>query len=313
MPDLPLHLVGSTATKITLGWTPVAGAVGYRFQSAGTAPKWSHTWDPTRSQVTFAKGQEPYLVEALGVSAQGSWPAVTPPPAEEPKPIAGQGYREVFRDDFDTLDTQKWSLNMWYESGPRTGQIRTAGGVLELRAGASGPNVSICTDAHGGNGAGRSFLYGYFEMRAKWTWKTPGAWPALWLLSQKNRDGQNAASPPTSLASEFDIFEGYHQGLHSPFTGALHRNTSSLNGVPDQVKACFADPVQDYDTQWHTYAGLWTPDRISWFFDERELKRETPWDSTDQQMFLIIDLWLTQQPPSGDALLQVDWVKGWQK
>lgn len=79
MSDLPLHKISETATTITLGWTPVAGAIGYRFQSAAQAPKWSHTWSATRDRVTFAKGQEPYVVQALGVEAAGSWPT-TPVP-----------------------------------------------------------------------------------------------------------------------------------------------------------------------------------------------------------------------------------------
>lgn len=64
---LTLRKVSETESKITLGWDPVPGAVGYRFQSAATAPKWSHTFDPTRITVLFSKGQEPYKVEALGV------------------------------------------------------------------------------------------------------------------------------------------------------------------------------------------------------------------------------------------------------
>lgn len=91
MTDLPLHKISETPTTITLGWTPVAGAVGYRFQSAATAPKWSHTWSATRDRVTFAKGQEPYIVQALGVEAAGEWPN-TPTPA--PAGILGWGAEE---------------------------------------------------------------------------------------------------------------------------------------------------------------------------------------------------------------------------
>jgi hypothetical protein len=74
---LTLTKVSETATKITLGWTPAPGVIGYRFQSSTQAPKWSHTWDPTRSQVTFSKA-EWYKVEALGVEEAGEYPPVGP-------------------------------------------------------------------------------------------------------------------------------------------------------------------------------------------------------------------------------------------
>lgn len=74
--NLSLAVLSETASKITLGWVPVPGAAGYRFQSSATAPKWSHTWDPMRSQVTFARADW-YRVEALGVEAAGEYPAPT--------------------------------------------------------------------------------------------------------------------------------------------------------------------------------------------------------------------------------------------
>lgn len=76
---IALTKLSETATKITLGWTPVPGAIGYRFQSASSL-KWSHTWDPNRSQVQFSKAAW-YKVEALGVEDAGQYPS-----APEPQP-----------------------------------------------------------------------------------------------------------------------------------------------------------------------------------------------------------------------------------
>lgn len=75
---LTLTKLSETASKITLGWTPVAGAIGYRFQSASQAPKWSHTWNAAQSQVTFSKAAW-YKIEALGVEEAGEYPSVVPP------------------------------------------------------------------------------------------------------------------------------------------------------------------------------------------------------------------------------------------
>lgn len=76
---LALTKLSETSTKITLGWTPVPGAIGYRFQSATTAPKWSHSWDASKSQVTFSKADW-YKVEALGIEAAGQYPTTGPEP-----------------------------------------------------------------------------------------------------------------------------------------------------------------------------------------------------------------------------------------
>jgi hypothetical protein len=87
---LVLTKISETSTKITLGWDPVDGAVGYRFQSAMQAPKWSHTWNPMQSQVTFSKSSW-YRVEALGIEEAGVYPTVTPPPEPSPPITITQG------------------------------------------------------------------------------------------------------------------------------------------------------------------------------------------------------------------------------
>jgi hypothetical protein len=74
---LTLTKISETSTKITLGWTPVPGAVGYRFQSATQAPKWSHSWNATLAQTTFSKADW-YKVEALGVESAGQYPSLAP-------------------------------------------------------------------------------------------------------------------------------------------------------------------------------------------------------------------------------------------
>lgn len=82
--DLPLHVISQTASTITLGWTPPAGASGYRFTSSASA-KVSVTWDPSRNSVKFSKADW-YKVEALQVGAAGVYPSVAPPPPPPPPP-----------------------------------------------------------------------------------------------------------------------------------------------------------------------------------------------------------------------------------
>lgn len=77
--DLNLRLLAQTATTITLGWTPLPGAAGYRFSREGYTrpdgtPRYSHTFDPAADRVRFAAGVAWYRVEALAVAAQDTYP-----------------------------------------------------------------------------------------------------------------------------------------------------------------------------------------------------------------------------------------------
>ena len=67
---LSLRVVEETPSTITLGWDPLPGIAGYRFSREGWtkadgSPRFSVTWDPSRSTVKFGKGSKWYRVEAL--------------------------------------------------------------------------------------------------------------------------------------------------------------------------------------------------------------------------------------------------------
>lgn len=72
-----LTKVSETSSKITLGWTPVPGCIGYVFYADDT--RVSNTWDPTKNQVTFAKGPAEFRVVAVEQEDEGVYPPVVPP------------------------------------------------------------------------------------------------------------------------------------------------------------------------------------------------------------------------------------------
>ena len=72
--SIVLVKVGETSSTITLGWTPVAGSIGYRFTAEQQA-KPSHSWNPAQSSVRFSKGSAWYKVEALAQKDVGSFPS----------------------------------------------------------------------------------------------------------------------------------------------------------------------------------------------------------------------------------------------
>jgi beta-glucanase (GH16 family) len=175
---------------------------------------------------------------------------------------------------------------------------------------------SFTTSLHNTGRGGRSFRFGYFEARMKWD-AVRGAWPSFWLLSTADRYNENR---PDLLTSELDIFEGYMDDYYGPtgFTGTLHRNSDNDFGIPNETRGINPAWVADMTTGFHTYAVLWTPTEVSWYFDGQLLRSVAPFDSTNQDMFLIFGMQVTSQiggPALGaaEAKLEVDQVRVWQR
>ena len=252
-------------------------------------------------------------VLALGllVTNSGSPSAKAAAQAAEPAPIAGQGYQTVWGDEFDAI-SPSWGGKWWSPSTPAN-SIYTQNGVLHLvsRRSQSYPQVTISTET---SSTGH-WKQGYFEARMRWT-KGAGAWPAFWLFGYAHSQGHDC--PP--LTSELDIFEG--QGTEpTAFYGTLHRNTGSPCGTPDQQNNDNMRQVADLTAGWHVYAAKWTQTEVTWYLDDQEVLRVPVYDSTNQDMFLIFDMWIggwangndpnSSTPDELDT--QVDWVHVWQK
>jgi len=257
-----------------------------------------------------------------------------PTSGTQPAPIAGKGYREVFRDEFTRLNRHVWDNHIWYDAPPNSrwsGFQHVSHGVLHLRTsrrftyrGGTWPQNTITTKS-----SGRRFKFGYFEARLKWT-AAPGAWPGFWLMSY--RHATNPSWPSVSpycashqlaaalcWAAELDVFEG--QGSEADgFYGTLHRNSCNCYGAPDsQNSRNVARVRKDLGRGWHTYAALWTPGQITWYLDSRRLFSTRPYESTNQPMFLLLQMWTggwTAEPgaTTPDVLeTQVDYVRVWQR
>lgn len=238
-----------------------------------------------------------------------------PPPLGEPGPIAGQGYTRVFADEFDTFDTAVWTDHVWYEPSPPPGAISVSSGVLHLvsRRADGYPNIGITT-RRDTQAATRSWRQGYFEARMKLT-GGKGAFPAFWLLSTAHSFGIDC--PP--YTSELDVFEG--QGSEpTVYYGTLHRNTASSCGVPDETRGGYHNiGLNLYDGAFHLFSAKWTAAEVCWYFDEALVECVPSFDSTDQDMFALIESkaggWTG--PPdatTADSLdVAVDWFRVWQR
>ena len=236
----------------------------------------------------------------------------------EPAAIAGQGYHDEFTrvthrviGDAHVVDG-KWHDHIWYDLYPPAGAIFGRNGILHLVSKRSDgfPNITLST-YHPDAAPRTTFRYGYFAARMKWD-PTNGAWPGFWLLS--SNWAAKGTCPP--YPSELDIFEG--QGAQpTTFYGTLHRSTNS-ECVKDQTNSNAQQQVPNVTTGFHTYAALWTDTEVIWYLDDQEVLRAPVFDSTNQNMFLMLDSWVggwTTKPDSGVSELdtQVDWVRVWQK
>src|SRR5205823_3388337 len=177
--------------------------------------------------------------------------------------------------------------------------------------------------------SGIRFQHGYFEARMKWT-GGDGAWPGFWLESY--RHATNPAWPAVNpyctrhrlpqaqcLSAEIDAFEG--QGSQpSSFYGTVHLNSCNCYGVSDQqngnnLRAAGVDLTAGF----HTYGMLWTSSRITWYLDGRSLMSASVYPSTNQPMFLLLQMWTggwtrdVADTTPARIETQVDYVQVWQK
>jgi beta-glucanase (GH16 family) len=233
---------------------------------------------------------------------------VTPPvpPTAEPAPIAGQGYKIVFEDDFNTLDTATWRLGNWYTPEAPANYSVANSIVSIVNKPAEHTQRDLMTRS-------KAWQFGYFEMRARYTRNT-SAWASIWMMS----DHWIRTGDCTTLkVCEFDIVETFHN-LENPTTyrshsSTLHRNTSSYCGLPDEHR----DPSWTNDVgfelaeNWRTYAGLWTAAECSTYVDGKICKKWPVYDSTNQPMRVFLGMW--SHSYSAEVKLDVDWFKVWQK
>jgi len=288
---------------------------------------------PKKRRAAQGKGAIGSTTGASSVTTPAS-NATSPSTSLEPAPVADQGYHEVFRDDFDTLNRQVWDDHIWYDRAPNpawTGFQNVENGVLHLRTarsfthpGSGWPINTITTQS-----SGRAFTQGYFEARVKWT-AARGAWPGFWLFS--NRHATNSAWPsvnpycsshglPSALcwSAELDVFEGQGSEPHG-FYGTLHRNSCNCYGVNDAQNSNNYQPVApDLGSDFHTYSALWTSSQITWYLDGQRLFSDPVYDSTNQPMYLLLQMWTGGWSSDPDASTpnvletQVDYVSVWQR
>jgi glycerophosphoryl diester phosphodiesterase len=104
----------------------------------------------------------------------------------------------------------------------------------------------------------QEFLYGRMEIRAKLP-QGRGTWPAIWML------GTNIELVGWPRCGEIDIMEhvGYDPGV---IVGTVHSEQYN-HMIGTQITGQME--VQDFSTNFHTYAVEWSAEKIDFYVDEK--------------------------------------------
>lgn len=150
--------------------------------------------------------------------------------------------------------------------------------------------------------------YGYFEIRAALP-MGKGIWPAFWLLPQPRMVDGWAQS---SGQQEIDVFESIGEG------GTLYFTDFSDDGgrkVADETSRTYYTSADL--TQFHTYGVLVTPKNLTWYVDDRQVRRRPNIDF-HMPAYMLINLaiggeWpgMPDQTTRFPARMQIDWVRAY--
>jgi hypothetical protein len=249
-------------------------------------------------------------------------------------PVAAPGYRLVWNDEFDVLDTSVWQPEPWHAQDFDWSKVSVANSILTLTADLTQtPAVFTTLASIGPRAAARPFhpsakvwQEGYFEIRVRAT-KSPWTKLAIWFMSHETA---NCWPEPRNCwipNSEWDMVEN---GVRAGHAGAsayadvqhasfVHRNTSDECGAADSYHRYLWDAPSGGLCDWHVWSGRWTATELTTYLDGQQLGSQPVYpDSTPQPMYML----LTAAPlgsvlgnPPKPAIIQtqVDYVRVWQR
>ncbi|MFC3070167.1 family 16 glycosylhydrolase [Phenylobacterium soli] len=145
-----------------------------------------------------------------------------------------------------------------------------------------------------------SQTYGYFEMKAQLP-AGQGLWPAFWLM---RTDG---SWPP-----ELDVMEALGKDTTTAYASVHTAQTGTHTSQGMAVN------LGDFSSGYHTYAVDWEADKITFFYDNKQVYQvDTPADM-HSPMYMIANLaigggWAGSADASTPAVSQmnIDYIKAW--
>lgn len=233
-----------------------------------------------------------------------------------PRPAPELGTK-TWEDNFDgsSLSTSRWrlwgedkvvnspqTLNRWDAASVSSGSLKITGTQTALTGSPRFRSALIITKDK------FSQQYGYFEARLKFP---PGQymWPAFWMLPA------DSSWPP-----EIDVMEYNGSGWPNVVHHTYHYTNSSGQWTNSQGTSTSANSPWNggWGTNFHTYAVLWEPGKITWYIDGVQ-KYQTSSNVTSKPMYLLLNLaiggtWPGNVPDGHNiptSVMEVDWVRVW--
>ncbi len=152
-----------------------------------------------------------------------------------------------------------WGNNeLQYYTEADTNNVLVKGGKLTITAKKETKDKNAFTSARLVTRGKQDFKYGKIEVRAKLP-AGRGTWPAIWML------GTNINEVDWPKCGEIDIMEhvGYDPGV---IVGTVHSDLyNHIKGtqISGRVK------LEDFDTEFHTYAVDWSKEKIDFLIDDK--------------------------------------------
>lgn len=244
---------------------------------------------------------------------------MSPAQAEPPQ----KSMKLIFEENFDTIDLgyDSGGSHRWHFLNSRG--MRVSRDQLTLEDGIArlvtppdaswGANTSISTLPEwpeSGTAATPLFKYGYYEARIKFD-INPNHWPAFWLLAEKGLLHATNRLPKSQEDRwcEIDIMEGvsptsYGGTVHDWQSGSSPHNLVNRNA---HIRLPFGGTMSG----WNDYGLLWTPEKITWYFNGKEMiSADTPEACKDAELSLVIGA--QKHKGKEDQTTWVDWIRVYQ-
>jgi beta-glucanase (GH16 family) len=142
--------------------------------------------------------------------------------------------------------------------------------------------------------------YGYFEIKAQLP-AGQGLWPAFWLMPS------NGAWPP-----ELDVMEALGKDTTTAYA-SVHTNQTGSH-----TSQGMAANVGDFSTGYHTYAVDWESDKITFFYDNKQIFQVATPADMHGPMYMIANLamgggWAgsVDSTTPFPAQMKIDYIRAW--
>ena len=240
--------------------------------------------------------------------------------------LPGGNWGLRFADEFNEqgLDSDKWNVAYpWgrvhnYPAYITDDNINVNNGVLSLTAKRGWTNGQPFSSGAVNTQGLLDFHTGYIESRMKLP-SFLGAWPAFWAL----QDGW----PPELDVMEARYRSDYINGNYDRGYGDMYQYTGTYHYGPDYTQersagTGFVSPGGNLTDDFHNYGTLWDSDRVTFYFDGREMGSISGSQADIAQMkkmYLLLNLgvggWPGDPPDWADVTVpfQTDWVRVWQR